>query len=292
MNFPKPCELRNTVSGWSREEYFADSALNFHTLWDFQRDPKLFAAGFFDLKERNDAMRQGTQIHQIVLEGEEVFRKENALWDPPVNEKTGKPYGTGTAAYIEALDAWNAENGGKDGYSLEEFALYEEMKGALMDHPLAGPYLFAEDNGENQASELMFKGEYLPGWFSKGSIDRYDAELGILDLKTCAELERFDGYESFKKTCLYSGYLEQLAFYQIMFRELMDPRQSPMYIPVTIIGIEKKPPFRVAVCQPDDETQAAARERVLGLIEEYIKAVSNQEFSSKYDNIVILHRNY
>ena len=60
MNLPKPGELRNTVTGWSRADYFADEALNFHSLWDFQKDQKLYAAGYYAVKETSDALRQGT----------------------------------------------------------------------------------------------------------------------------------------------------------------------------------------------------------------------------------------
>lgn len=292
MSLPKPAELRNTVAGWSRADYFADDALNFHTLWDFQKDPKLFAAGYYAVKKTTDAMRIGTQLHQLVLEGTEVFQTNNALWRPPVNEKTGKPYGAATKNYTDALEAFRAENAGKEIYTEEEGDTLAGMMNAILNHPAAGPVLFPDGDGSEQASELTFRGEYTPGWFAKGSIDRYDAELGIIDLKTCAELERFDGYESFKKTCLYSGYLEQLAFYQIMFRELMDPRQNPMYVPVTIVGVETKEPYRVAVFQPDDETQAAARERIFDLLEKYMTAVTTGEYRSKYDDVITLHRNY
>ena len=77
-----------------------------------------------------------------------------------------------------------------------------------------------------------------------------------------------------------------------LFRELLDPRPSPMYVPVTIVGVEKKEPFRVAVFQPDDETQLAARERIMKLLEEYMTAVTTGIYRSKYDDIITLHRNY
>lgn len=289
---PKPTELLNTVKEWSREDYFSDEALNFHTLWDFQKDPKLFAAGYFAVKETTDAMRQGTQFHELVLEGDEVFNANNALWTPPVNEKTGKPYGAGTKNYADARAEWESANPGKTGYTPEEWDQYARMRDAIINHPTAGGYLFPDE--AETASELKFKGEYAPGWAAKGSIDRYDAELGIIDLKTCAEIERFDGYRTFEKTCIYSGYLEQLAFYQIMFFELVDPRPigEREYIPVTIIGIEKKEPYRCAVCQPDPETAAAARMKITALLEQYAQAVTAQKFESRYDEIISLHRNY
>ena len=293
MTYPKISELKNIVPNWNTADYFADAALNFHSLWDFQRDKKLYAAGFYAVKETTDAMRQGTQFHQIALEGEDVFHQHNAIWIPPVNEKTGKPYGADTKAYAAAREEWEKENPGKTGYTEEEYQTYSAMLDALGNHPYAGGYLFPADEGAEYASELKFKGEYAPGWFAKGSIDRYDPEIGILDLKTCAEIERFDGYETFSKTCIYGGYIEQLAFYQIMFSELIDPRGNQgEYIPVTIIGIEKKEPYRVAVCQPDEETQEAARERIRALLVEYAEAVTTQNFPSKYDEIITLHKYY
>ena len=60
-------------------------------------------------------------------------------------------------------------------------------------------------------------------------------------------MERFDGYRTFELGCLYNGYLEQLAFYQVMFYELDPARGARWYVPVTLIAAEKKPPFRVAV---------------------------------------------
>lgn len=287
---PRPSELKNIVQDWSRDEYFSDDALNFHALWDFQRDPKLYAAGFFATKEKTDAMRQGSQLHELVLEGSETFEANNVLWTPPVNEKTGKPYGQGTKNYTEALDALLAENPGKEIYTQEELDTYRAMYNAVLNHPTAGEYLFSDDP-DSFASELKFRGEYAPGWFAKGAIDRYDSELGIIDLKTCAEIERFDGYKTFEKTCLYGGYLEQLAFYQIMFREFIDPRAGAWFVPITLIGIEKKPPYRVAVCKPDTETEEAAREKIYGLLEKYSEAVKEQRFDSRYDEIITLHRN-
>ena len=237
---PKPNELLHTVKEWSREDYFSDEALNFHSLWDFRKDRKLFADGYFAVKETTDAMRQGTQFHELVLEGDEVFNANNALWTPPVNEKTGKQYGAETKAYAEARAEWEKANPGKTAYTPEEWDLFARMRDAIISHPAAGGILFPEE--AETASELKFRGEYAPGWAVKGSIDRYDAEIGIIDLKTCAEIERFDGYRSFEKTCLFGGYIEQLAFYQEMFYELIDPRpvEERNYIPVKIIGIEKK----------------------------------------------------
>lgn len=289
-------DLINTVQGWSREDYFSDDALNFHTLWDFQKDPKLFAAGYFETKETTDAMRLGTQLHQLVLEGDDVFNAENALWTPPVNEKTGKPYGAGTKNYADALDAWTAANPGKTAYSEEEWNALAGMRDAIRNHPAAGPILFPEKDAPEHVSELKFRGDFMPGWFVKGAIDRYDPELGIIDLKTCAEMERFDGYETFKKTCIYGGYLEQLAFYQIMFREILDPRNDTdpdkTYPPVTIVGVEKKPPYRVAVFQPDEETQRGARGKIYALLAEYMEAVGTDTFRSKYDEILTIHKTY
>ena len=293
---PKPEELRNTVKDWPRDEYFSDEALNFHTLRDFCRDPKLFAEGYYnkenDDPKRRDAKRQGTQLHELVLEGDDVFNANNALWTPPVNEKTGKPFGSDTKKYTDALAEFKAANQGKESYTTDEWNMFAAMRDALTNHPVAGPYLFPETTEQRAESELKFRGEFCPGWFAKGSIDRYDNVFGIIDLKTCAEIERFDGYKSFEKTCIYSGYIEQLAFYQIMFHELMDPRASADYPPVTIIGVEKKEPYRVAVCQPDDETQAAAREQIYKMLDKYMKAVKEQRFESRYDEIITLHRNY
>lgn len=293
---PKPDELLNTVAEWDKADYFADDALNFHTLWDFQRDPKLFAAGFFDVKETTDAMRLGTQFHELTLEGDEAFNARNALWTPPVNDKTGKPYGAGTKNYADALAAWEEANAGKTAYTEEEWNLLAGMRDAVRSHPVAGEVIFPDGEAPRHVSELKFRGEFMPGWYAKGAIDRYDPELGIIDLKTCAEMERFDGYETFKKTCVYGGYLEQLAFYQIMFREILDPRDDrdpeKTYPPVTIVGVEKKPPYRVAVCLPDEETQRGARGRIYGLLAEYMEAVGTDTFKSKYDEIITIHKNY
>lgn len=161
---PRPSELLNIRTGWDREDYFADEALNFHSLWDFGRDPKLFSQGFFDVQETTDAMRMGTQLHTLVLEGEEKFNKENVLWSPPINDKTGKPFGDPR------------------------------------------------------------------------------------------------------------------------------PRGARWYVPVTLIAAEKKPPFRVAVLQPDEETQSGARERIGDLLEQYIEAVESGNYEPRYDEIITLHR--
>jgi len=289
---PRPSELLNIRTGWDREDYFADEALSFHSLWYFGRDPKLFSQGFFDVQETTDAMRMGTQLHTLVLEGEEKFNKENVLWSPPINDKTGKPFGMTTKQYTEAYERFTAENKRLTPYTEDEKINYLAMQAAILRHPIASAYLYPETGPDTHVSELTFRGEYLPGWLAKGSIDRYDSTYGIIDFKTCAEMERFDGYRTFERGCLYNGYLEQLAFYQVMFYELLDPRPrgARWYVPVTLIAAEKKPPFRVAVLQPDEETQSGARERIGDLLEQYMEAVESGNYESRYDEIITLHR--
>ena len=168
MTFPKISELRNIVPNWDPENYFADEAINFHSLRDYKRNPKRFAAGEYDTRETTDAMRMGTQFHQLVREGDDVFGANNALWTPPINEKTGKQYGQETKAYAAALEAWKTDNAGKTPYSEEEYQTFLAMKEAIISNQRAGEFLFPAGDVSEYASELRFKGEYIPGWFAKG----------------------------------------------------------------------------------------------------------------------------
>ena len=230
--------------GASREGKFLSS----HVLADFRKCPALYhkrLAGKIDEPE-SMAFTLGRAAHKLILEGRSAFDRDYAVADGPVNPKTGEPFGRTTKAFAEWAAAQEREVvNGKD------FGFLVKLQTAVWLHPAASAML------TDGVAEGTVRAEYC-GEPCQIRMDFFNSKCGLLDLKTCDTL---DWFESDVKRY---GYIYQLAFYRAVLCERVGIK-----VPVHIIAVEKREPFRCGVWRISEEAlnfaemeNAAAIERL------------------------------
>lgn len=210
--------------------------LSSHQLIDFIRCPFLHhqkKRGLIVAKE-TDAYMVGKAAHVRILEGTETFQGRYCL-DWPCNAE-GVPMDGRTKAVKE----WKAR---QTQYPLipRDVALIEQMAQgvALNDH--------AVELLSHGIAEGVVRTSYN-GHACQIRIDWVNPEHGIVDLKTCDDLTYFEADARKYK------YPNQMAFYQAVLKEILG-----FWVPVYLIAIEKKQPFRAGVWLVTDDCLAAAR---------------------------------
>lgn len=198
--------------------------LTSHQLGDFRRCPALYKARM-DGEEAPDstAYRMGRAIHALTLEGEGAFSAAYTDAEGPINPRTHNPYGPTSKAYQE----WAA---GIDQEILTPTAmeLVRTLAAAVHAHPVAAPLL-----AEGQA-EGVIRQEFH-GLKAQSRLDWYGPR-GIVDLKTCRDLDRFEADAS------AYGYVYQMAFYWDMLQRFLG-EEAPVYM----VAAEKEAPYRCGV---------------------------------------------
>jgi len=201
--------------------------LTAHALNEFRRCPLLYRKKELGLVPERDttAYLIGRAAHTLILEGRERYQREFAVGGP-INPKTGQPFGSQTKAFAE----W-AEKQNKPVLSDSQAALVEQMAAAVRGHAVAVELL-----GDGVA-ERVVRAEYA-GHRCQARIDWVNPveDRGIVDLKTADELDTFElSMRAF-------GYLHQVAFYRALVATV-----SGHVLPVHIVAVEKREPFRVGV---------------------------------------------
>lgn len=140
--------IEQTVYGLSNEAYHRQAPysdyLSSSQLKPYLKSPK---AAKFCLdnpeEEKSDALRFGSLFHAYMecaakrIEVgpdtiEPLWLRGIAVFTPPVNEKTGQPYGNTTKAYKEAYETFLQANGGKTIASQEEVDTVTHIAQSLM----------------------------------------------------------------------------------------------------------------------------------------------------------------
>lgn len=203
------------------------SHLSAHALAEFRRCPLLYRKKELGLVPERDttAYLIGRAAHALILEGRQCFEREYAVGGP-INPKTGQPFGSQTKAFAE----W-AERQSRPVLSDSHAALVEQMAAALRDHAVAVALL------ADGVAEGVVRGRYT-GFECQSRIDWINPTAGIVDLKTTDDLDSFD----FAIRAL--GYVHQVAFYRSLVAVV-----SGHVLPVHIIAVEKREPFRCGAWQ-------------------------------------------
>jgi hypothetical protein len=215
------------IIGESDKEYRA-KAQNFltsHGLGDYRKCPMFYNKKRTGLIEDEDrpAYFIGRGLHTLALEGRPKFEAEYAVGGP-INPKTGELYGAQTKAWAE----W-AEAQGRPVLTLAQFNLIESMAEGIKAHGLAAELL------SEGVPEAVLRCTYhdMP---CQIRMDWFDSHRSIVDLKTCDDLTWFEA------DAKRYGYIYQLAFYRAIVMHVIG---IPM--PVHLIAVEKKEPFRCGV---------------------------------------------
>lgn len=278
-NSPTPIKLLVNLHEMPFDEYKKIDALNYHSLRDFQWDPKAWKGGYFETVDRSSAaLTLGTQFHEMILQGDDTFNANNALWEPPLNPSTGKPFGPTSDKYKKALSDYGLANAGKLLYSQDDLITLNAMRESIQWHPVAGPMLYSESR---KLSEIVVHGEIVPGFSLKGAIDRYDEQYGLIDLKTTDSLDDETGRQTFLWKMRDYGYIEQLAFYQILIHEICGGNIPPAHL----IAVETKLPFRCGVFTLDAEVTKKARTVCNEWLKRFMMARNTGLYASRYDTV-------
>ena len=205
----------------------AKDYLSSHWLTEFRRCPLLYHRKRLGLIPRREstAFLIGRAAHTLILEGRDRYEAEFAVGGP-INPKTGKPYGSGTKAFAE----W-ADRIGKPVLSDDQAAVIEQMAASVKAH------IFARELLAIGQAEGVVRREYA-GHPCQVRLDWINpiAGRGLVDLKTTDELD------SFEFSIRAFGYVHQLAFYRALIAEAIG-----VTLPVHIIAVEKREPFRSGV---------------------------------------------
>lgn len=227
---PEPIDLRFLIRE-PAEVYHARAKefLSAHALNDFRRCPLLYRRKEQGLVPERDsaAYLVGRAAHALILEGRKRYEREYAVGGP-INPRTGQPYGAQTKAFAE----W-AERQSRPVLSDTHAALVEQMAAAVHSHRFARE-LFADGIAEG-----VVRCAYA-GHRCQARIDWINpvAARGIVDLKTADELD------SFEAAVRAFGYVHQVAFYRAVVAQA-----SGHLLPVHIVAVEKREPFRCGVWQ-------------------------------------------
>ena len=181
-------------------------------------------------RKDSDDFRFGRCLHSMLLENIQV-----PVFQAPVNEKTGKEFGSTTKKYTEALSAFISEVG-EDYFTPGEWAKAEvmiESTKKIASNVLGG-------RGFNERS--FFATCPDTGMKLKCRPDRIIGST-LVDVKTCGDIG------SFEKSIANYHYHIQAAFYMDVF-ELSTGSKLTGFL---FVAVEKQAPFDCAIIQLSQE---------------------------------------
>lgn len=216
--------------------------LTSHRLADFCKSPLLYHRK--QIGEAHDEDRPAYQIgraaHTLILEGRDQLLAEYAIGGP-INPRTGEVFGANTKAFSE----WVAAQG-KPVLTDKQLQLIEQMAAGVRAHDLAQQLL--ADGVPEAVVRSPWQGvpsQVRLDWFSRMP------GAAIVDLKTTDDLTYFEA------DARRYGYPHQLAFYRSVTAGAaeIDPRE----LPVHLIAVEKKEPYRCGVWRLGEDVLAIAQ---------------------------------
>lgn len=240
--------------------------LSSHQLLDFIRSPWLHhkkATGLIKEVETSSYL-VGRAAHTRILEGRTVYEAAFALGGP-INEKTGRPFGSNTKAFAE----W-AEAQGKPVLSYDQVDLVEQMaSGVAMNDEAVALLLYGRAEG-------VVRTDYC-GTPCQIRIDWLHPHRGIVDFKTCDDLTWFEA------DARRYGYHRQVAFYRAVLAQAL----GGTLVPVNLIAVEKKEPFRCGVWRVSDDTLVQAERENEAAIRRLLVCREHDEWPTGYEEIRI-----
>ena len=251
------------------EEYHAKAGeyLSSHQLLDFMRCPWLHRKKILGLIEDKDSPTYlvGRAAHVRILEGREVYEEAFALGGP-INERTGKPFGANTKAFAQ----WQQAQG-KPVLSRDQAELIEQMSsGVAMNSEAVDLLLYGQAEG-------IVRADYC-GLPCQIRIDWLHPLRGIVDFKTCDDLTWFEA------DARRYGYHSQMAFYRAVLAQVLDG----LLVPVHIIAVEKREPYRCGLWRVSDDTLAIAQGDNEAAIRRLIRYRETDFWPTGYEEVRLL----
>ena len=237
--------------------------LSSHQLADFRKCPLLYYRKRQGLiaEEDRPAYLIGRAVHILVLEGRDRFEEEFAVGGP-INPRTGEFFGSGTKAFAE----W-AEAQGRPVLTVAQLDLVEDIADGVRAHGIATDLL------SEGVPERVVRAKYrdVP---CQARLDWFDPLRGIVDLKTCDDLTWFEA------DARRYGYSHQMAFYRAVVAQVIG-----VYVPVHLIGVEKKAPYRAGVWRLDASALNAAQKENEAAIGRLKRGVATETWPSGYEEV-------
>lgn len=241
----------------------AGEFLSSHLLAKFRESPLMYQRKLAGKVEDVDrpAYLVGRAAHALILEGRKQYEDQFAFGGP-VNPKTGQVYGSSTKAF----QAW-AEQQGKPVLSESQSAMVEQLHQSVLVHPVAERLL---DDG---VAEGVLRAQ-LMGVACQTRLDWFSPEHGIVDLKTCNDLTWFES------DARRFGYLHQMAFYRAVVAQF-----AQCLVPVHIIAVEKKEPFRCGVWRVGQDVLGSCQRENEEAIRRLVRCQQNDHWPSGYEDV-------
>jgi hypothetical protein len=235
--------------------------LSSHQLADFRKCPQLYYGKKTQplTQEESPAYLLGRAAHVLILEGFERFREDFAVGGP-INPRTGRPFGPATNAWME----W-AETLSKPVLSDSQFAMLVRMKESVAKQKAAVELL------QYGIPEGVVRADYC-GLPCQIRIDWLETSRGIVDLKTCDDLTWFEADSR------RYGYAHQMAFYRAVLSKALG-----IYVPVHLIAVEKKEPYRCGVWQLSSEVLNLAQKENEQAIDRLHACITNDSWPTGYE---------
>jgi hypothetical protein len=253
------------------EEYHAkrNRFLSSHALADFRKCPELFhkkETGAITDEDR-PAYIIGRAAHTMTLEGIEKFNAEYTVGEP-VNPNTGKAYGKNTQAYQSWIEMQD-----KPVISPSDFDFIKRLQIAVWLHNGAAQLL------QDGIAEGVVRTQYR-GVPCQIRMDFFNEDHGIIDLKTC------DNLDYFESDARRFQYLHQAAFYSAVLREA-----SGTAYPFHLIAVEKHEPFRCGVWRISDDALSYAESENAAAIERLKRCRAENLWPTGYEETCLLSFN-
>jgi len=240
-----------------------DKYLSSHQLAEFRRNPLLFHKKQLGLVTDEDrpAFLLGRAAHALILEGREAYERE-FTFGGPVNPKTGEPFGSRTKAFQEWADAQ-----GKPVLTDDQVVLIENLNSAVHAHEHAAALL------ADGVAEGVIRTDYC-GMACQARFDWLSPQRGIVDLKTC------DNLDWLQMDARSYGYVHQLAFYRALAAAV-----TGTVLPIHLIGVEKREPFRCGVWRMGEDVLGIAQKENEKGIARLKECRAKDQWVSGYEDI-------
>lgn len=210
--------------------------------------------------------------------GLDAFNKAWAVFEPPVNEKTGKPFGYDTNAFLWAYNEFMGLNPGKQVCGKGDIALSERMIAELRqgNKHLSADINFLIKHGKAEVSHFV---EYQGAYFKF----RTDLETStkIVDWKSCQP--ETPKVENWSRQVMNMGYDISAAFYQF-FCFISTGKWKTFYW----VAQEKEPPYdfniidasnwAFEISNTGEVIPHSGAQKFIRLMEVYIQCVEKDEW--------------
>lgn len=206
--------------------------------------------------EQTDAMKFGSLFHELMEclakckgrwdDGFNTFFNKIAVFEPPINDLTGKPYGIATKVYKDEYATFleHSSNIGKEVVTREDVELVSEMAHSLLWRCGTTSEQIRKILNWTKDTECSFLYENKEGAKLKIRPDALTRDK-LIDWKTC-NLESLDE-ESIAKQIIKYRYDVSLSMYQQVLHECLNEWYTPF-----LVFVSKVAPYESVICDMSD----------------------------------------